>query len=421
MAWTSAQQQYCEYVICTVESGCDYAAVNMNDPITLGIGQFYAYNAAALMERLRDEAAESYAKLSSRLQDAVSNHPSTTDATWWTGFYLYNDDADSWVASAQDAENHAVQDEFFMNWVFGAGGAFDTLANWGMTTDNVKQTIFMLSVYHQAPASANQILANIGGGRSLDDYLNATLNTWPVSGYSNRYNRVYNLLNEWDGTSNPPDFGQSDYAPGNNPNTNGQESSSIGRIEQVGNDLMVYGVMGTGMRLLCRNTGNGVWVPVRNATAPNYPGTGGGSSTGGGSEEFLAMKALWESVENQFQYAQAAGRLEPDVSGFTDCSACIWWAANKVTNNKYEWLGTSTYTMRTTATKVCDGIQRDLMKPGDLILMYTNGGGEHVGWYWGDGVAWGAGSAPCPHVEADPVENYNSWGTGLMIYRFLED
>ena len=56
------------------------------------------------------------------------------------------------------------------------------------------------------------------------------------------------------------------------------------------------------------------------------------------------------------------------------------------------------------------------MQPGDLILM-TNP--EHVGWYWGNGVAWGAGSAPCPKVEADPVENYYSWGSNLEIYRFI--
>ena len=313
-------------------------------------------------------------------------------------------------------ENHAVQDQFFLDWVFGGGGAFDTLAGWGMSTDNVKQTIFMLSVYHQAPASANQILANIGGSRSLDEYLNATLNTWPVSGYPNRYNRVYQLLNDWDGTSAPPDFGQSDFTPGTNPDTNGQTKSSISRLEQVGNDIIVYGAMGQGTRLVCHNTGNGVWLPVRNATAPVYPGTGGGGGGGGGSDEFEAMRAIWEQNEGAFNYAQAAGRLEPDVSGFTDCSACIWWAANKATNGKYNWLGTSTWTMRDTATKICDGIQRDLMQPGDLILM-TNP--EHVGWYWGNGVAWGAGAAPCPKVEADPVENYYSWGSNLEIYRFI--
>ena len=162
MAWTKEQQQFCEYTICTVESGCDYAAVNMNDPITLGIGQFYAYNAAALMERLRDNASASFDKLSSRLKDAVTNHPSDTDATWWTGFYLYQDDADSWVDSAQDMENHAVQDQFFLDWVFGPGGAFDTLAGWGMSTDNVKQTIFMLSVYHQAPATKSLLTSVVG-------------------------------------------------------------------------------------------------------------------------------------------------------------------------------------------------------------------------------------------------------------------
>ena len=266
MGWTKEQQQYTEYVICTVESGCDYASVNMSDPITLGIGQFYGANACALMEKLKADAPESYAKLSSRLRNAVDAHPSS-EWNWWRGFYLYNDDANSWVASAQDAANHKVQDEFFMNWVFGPSGAFSTLEGWGMDTSKVKETIFMLTVYHQRPASANQILANIGGSRSLGEYLSATLNTWPVSGYSNRYNKAYGLLNSWDGTSAPPDFGQSDYTPGNNPDTNDQVSSSVGRIEQVGNDLIVYGKMGNGDRLVCHSTGNGVWLPLRNASA----------------------------------------------------------------------------------------------------------------------------------------------------------
>ena len=419
MAWSKNQQQYTEYVICTVESNCNYAAVNMNDPITLGIGQFYAYNAAALMDKLKTDAPNSYEKLSDRMKNAVDSHPST-DSGFWTSFYLYQDDADSWVNSAQNQENHAVQDAFFMDWVFGDSGAFNTVGSWGMNTDNVKETIFILSVYHQSPNSANQIIANIGGNRSLDEYRNAALNTWPVSGYSNRYNTVYDLLNSWDGESAPPDFGQSDYSPDTNPNTDGQVASSVSRIELVGNDLLVYGKMGSGDRLICHNNGNGVWLPIRNASAPDYPSTGGGGTGGGGTEEFQKMKSLWEQYKEQFQYGQSGGRLEPDVSGFTDCSGCIWWAANKVTDGKYNWLGTSTYTMRTTATKVCDGIQRDKMKPGDLILMRSQYG-EHVGWYWGEGVAWGAGSAPCPTIEADPVENYNNWAYDIMIYRFLGD
>lgn len=427
MAWTKNQQQYCEYVIGTVESGCDYAAVNMSDPITLGIGQFYAYNAAALMESLRDQASTSYNKLSERLKSAVAAHPSGTDASWWTGFYLYQSDADSWIASSQDKENHAVQDQYFLNWVFGDGGAFDTLASWGMDTSNVRETVFMLSVYHQAPASANKILANIGGGRSLGEYLSATLNTWPVSGYSNRYNRVYSLLDGWDGKSAPPDFGQSDYTLDANPDTNGQTASSVGRIEQVGNDLMIYGVMGSGMRLLCRNTGNGVWVPVRNATAPDYPGTGGGGGSAAEPGEWAAMKKLWEDNEGKWYYSQSAGRLDPPTSGGSDCSACIWWAANAATDNKYSWLGTSTYTMQITATLVFESqggeIDTSQLQEGDLIIMHwnaANGNCEHVDWYWGDNTSWGAGSAPLPHWVTDDVANhYIGLVNWLRVYRFI--
>lgn len=419
MAWTKNQQQYAEYVIGSVESGCDYAAVNMYDAITLGIGQFWGPNAAGLLEALKDGASTSYEKLSDRLKDTLDAHPSS-DSSFWSNFYVYQDDADSWVSSAQDKENHAVQDQYFMEWVFGDGGAFDTIGSWGMNTDNPQQTILMLVCYHQYPAAASTVIRNLGGERSLDEYLTAILSTSPVSSYPNRYNEAYNLLKDWDGESAPPDFGQSDYTPDSNPDTNGQVQSSVNRIEACGNDLIVYGDMGTGNRLICHNNGNGVWLPVRNATGGTYPSTGGDSHTPSGSalEDFNRMKALWLEYAGQFAYAQAPGRLDPVSSGFTDCSAGIWWGVNAANDYRYQWLGTSTWTMWDTATFVCEGVDEDKMLAGDILLMKFPSGDEHVGMYWDDGTCWGCGSAGCPKQEVSSPDGYWSWGiTYLAVYR----
>lgn len=415
--WTHAQKYYAEYVLGSVESGCNYASVNMRDPITIGIGQWYAYNAAGLMERLRDELPDNYALLSSRMREALDGHDSND--RWWTGFYLYQDDADSFIEAAQDKQNHAIQDAYFQEFMFGGGGEFDTLASWGMNTDNVKETIFMMCAYHQTPASAGIVLGNIGGERTLDEYYNAVMSTSPFYSYEDRYSEAKALLEDWDGTSEPPDFGQSDYTGGSNPDTNGTLASAVNYVELVGNDLIVYGSNNTGNRLICHNTGNGVWKPVRSTTAGAYPSTSGGGGGEGSPEDFANVKALYLQYEGQFGYAQAPGRLEPHTSGFTDCSAGVWWGYNYPNDYRYEWLGTSTYTMWDTATLVCEGIDESKMKPGDLILM-KHASYEHAAIYWDDGSCWGCGSSGCPKQEVSSPDGYWSWGIYyIAVYRVL--
>jgi hypothetical protein len=140
-------------------------------------------------------------------------------------------------------------------------------------------------------------------------------------------------------------------------------------------------------------------------------GSGGTASLGGGgTAEFQQMKALWTSNEGQWSYSQGDGRLDPESSGYSDCSACIWWAINKI-DPSYSWLGTSTYTMLTTARHILDVdspcyLDTSKMVAGDLIIMQHRNGVQHVDWYFGNNVAWGAGSAPLPHHVTDDVANH---------------
>lgn len=427
MAWTKEQNQFAEYAICTVESRCDYAACNLNDAITVGVAQWWGTRAAGIIQRLKDEAPDSYAKLSDRLKsqlDAVG-----ADDGSWESFYLENADADSWAASAQDDANHKVQDAQFMD---DLEDYKNTLAGWGVNVDEVKQTIMWVSAYHQSPREMLAALNTIGGsGRSLEDVRDAILNNGVLSAYPNRYNEIYDLLANWDGTSAPPDFGQSDYTPGTNQDTRPTLSSNVRFIEAVsGQDLLVHGSMNTGDSLLCRYNGNSTWYPVRNSASPNAPSSGQSApGTLASTEEAKKAMNWMRERENRFAYAQAPGRLDPDSSGYTDCSACIWCAINMPNDYKYTWIGTSTYTQWDTIPYVFTAENQVLdtsqMKPGDVLLMQSNQGWEHAAMYMDDGSIWGAGSAPCPKQEI-PAENvetaYQTWGDiyHLEVHRWVE-
>lgn len=428
--WTGNQKSYGEYVVASVETNLDYGGTYLVDAITIGITQWWAYHACRLLEKLRDELPDNYAKVSQRIRDAVAAHPHT-DEGFWEEFYMTNDDSDSWKTAAQDKDNHTKQDELWDADAYGNGGYTDKLSRWGVNVDNVKSCIFYLSIYHQSPKSCLEIIRNIGGDRSIEDIRSAALNHYVVGKYKNRQNTVYDLLNKWDGTSAPPDFGQG--TPGStpqNPDTgSGQVQSSVAYVQKVNDNLIIYGAQGTGNQLLCYYNGNGLWYPVRNASAPNYPSTGGGSGGGGTppSGEFASMQRLWTDNEKKWDYSQAAGRLNPPQSGYSDCSACIWWAANAATNNKYSWLGTSTYTMLTTATSIFKNSSGSLdvskMQPGDLIIVEWKSGVQHVDWYWGNNEVWGAGSSPLPHRvtqsgAATYLEGRVNW---VNVMRFLRE
>lgn len=424
--WSNAQQFFCEYTIGTVESRCDYAAVNLNDAITLGITQWWGYNAARLLVAIREQTPDSYAKLSQRIRDASETY-STEDANFWPNFYLTNDDGASFQTCAAEGAVHAVQDKLFLSDVFGEGNNLDRLQSVGVDGSRVKECIFLLAAYHQYPKSCFDIIRNIGGNRSLEDYLNAALNDGVLYKYSNRYNEIYQILSAWDGTSAPPDFGQSSEGLPENPDTNVGVASSVAYVEMINNqDIVIHGAMGSGESLICYYNGNNTWTPVRNASAPDYPSTGGGGA--GAPEDFVAMKQLWEDNAEKWGYMQGPGRLDPPTYGYSDCSACIWWAANAATDNKYDWLGTSTYSQLTTTERIYsspDGsIPLDILKPGDLFLMaypgWDGGDVQHVDWYWGDGVAWGAGSAPLPRLVTNDVTTYYKNNVNwLHVHRFL--
>lgn len=441
MAWTDAQRMFYMYAIAEVESGWQWTSVNTGDPITVGIMQWYGGRAAALCARLKTDAPDSYGKLSGRIRSAVEDMGNVN----WDRFWLTEEDANSWVAAAGVEANHVVQQAQALE---DLDSYLDTLGYWGVNTENVKNAIMLISAYHQSPAACLRVIRNIGGDRDFDATCNAILGDKTLGSYVRRYNTIRERLAAWDGKSSPPDFGQVD--PDNVPNeTTPSEDestslqSSVAYVETVGNDLVIHGTMSTTSKLLCHNTGRGIWVPVA-STIPDQPSQGGGDKPDtptppatGEPADWAACKALWEEHENEWAYSNAAGRTNPPVSGYSDCSACIWWAVNAATNGKYDWMGTRSYTMRDTATLIRkfdpdEPLDTSDMRPGDLIIMTYGPGSSignglgHVDWYWGGNTIWSAGYAPLPHHQTDDLDTYYQRNNGrwkisdIGIYRFLE-
>lgn len=445
VAFTDDQKMFAYYVTAAVESDFDYACCNTSDAITVGIAQWWGYHAKRLMTKLKDEAADAFALLSEENRTMVD---SMSDDDW-TRYFLSPADVQGWQAAAALDSCKKCQDELFLADAFGPGAMSngdanytDALSQWGVSDADVKTWIYWMTIYHQTPARCLRGLQSIGQS-DIDTIFQWTQSDYVLSKYYNREKEVYDLLSAWDGTSAPPDFGQVvDDPSGGTGDPGGSISGSalqdqISYVEASGNDLIIHGKVTGSSKLLCHNTGRGIWLPW---SGTNVPNPGGGESASGDvpsasaddPADFPAMRQLWYDNAEAWGYRQAPGRLDPPNSGYSDCSGCVYWAANAATNGKYSWIGTWTGAMLENVPVVFETtdnyIPLDKLRPGDLIIMDYEGDGDtetdHVDWYFGNGVVWGAGTAPLPHHMTDDVttfyQNYSPSVSKLWVCRFLD-
>lgn len=430
------QRLFAMYVIGQVESGHNWASVNYNDPITVGMMQWYGTRAARLCLALKAADEASYNKLASSLRSDLDTHDA--GSSWWTTRYLSRAEGESWAASAEDDSNHRVQQQTFMTDI---AGYEETFKGWGASDSNPKGMIFLASMYHQSPRECGHVVQTVGGGASLDTLYNACMNNGVLGRYRNRYNQVRDMLNAWDGAAAPPDFGQVDSGStdpggdigGGGGNNNTSQAAGLDHLETLGECIAVVGTNGT--RTLFYRASSGLWYPKTRTTAPENPGSGGGGGTvtpPAASGDFAKMFALWQQNANKWRYGQGAGRLNPPASGYSDCSACIWWAVNSIRPDIAKHLGTWTGAMVSSGTEIARGtrttsVPLDKMQAGDIILIHWgsvnyafNDGRSHVEWYVGNGENWGAGSAPLPHDSGKTTAYLAMAKVGCwMVRRFL--
>lgn len=414
---------YAMYVIGEVESNWDWTSVNYNDPITIGMMQWYGTRAAALLNRVKDEMPTAYGQLAASLRSDIESHDA--GSAWWTSRYLNRDEGNSIITVFQEKENHVIQEN---QAIVDFEGYITTLENWGMSQSYPKPLIFAMSMYHQSPASAGQVIATAGGSADLDRIYTVCMNHGVLGQYRNRYNTVYQRLKDWDGESNPPDFGQSgdvDTTPGGNNPGISTEESKLGYIIQNGDTLILYGRDEYEKGVIFYPASGQVWINGYNANGTDIGGGNEGGGSESGSEAQNAICELYRSWLDRFAYSQGAGRLDPISSGYGDCSSTVWFAYQQVAGID---VGTWTGAMAGKGTKIASGYSGDNlpiedMEPADLVLIMWNGWNgsfDHVELYMGNNELWGHGGPDYgPDQTTTDARNYPRYMYYWEVRRYL--
>lgn len=422
---------YAMYVIGEVESGWNWGAVNYNDPITLGMMQWYGTRAAGLLNIMKSDAPDDYAKIAETLRNDVEAHDETD--SWWTQRYLTLDEGNSFVEASQSDEAHACQEKLAIS---DFEGYYDYMtSSWGMS--DPKAIIFTMSMYHQNPSICGNIIATTGGNASLERIYTTCLNDATFGMYSNRYTTIYDRLNAWDGESDPPDFGQNGNVSGGG-NSPGVEvtQSAITRIQQVGDNLMVYGRDEYAKGVLFVKSAGQTWV---NAVNPNGTDIGGGSSGGGepvAPDEAAAAAVDWMLDHlGQWTYSNGPGRLTPVESGYSDCSGCVWAAffygagvSLTTPDGTYaQWTGTQSQV----GTEIWRGysvndIPWNDMAKGDIVLQASDasylwnfdGYLCHIELYTGEGQTTVGMPGDGPTTRSGSAVDVYGGAAGFMVRRY---
>lgn len=414
---------YAMYVIGEVESNWNWTAVNYNDPITIGMMQWYGTRAAALLNRIKNEMPTAYGQLAASLRSDIESHDA--GSAWWTSRYLNRDEGNSIISVFQEKENHVIQEN---QAIVDFEGYITTLENWGMSQSYPKPLIFAMSMYHQSPASAGQVIATAGGSADLDRIYTVCMNHGVLGQYRNRYNTVYQRLKDWDGESNPPDFGQSgdvDTTPGGNNPGISTEESKLGYIIQNGDTLILYGKDEYEKGVIFYPASGQVWINGYNANGTDIGGGNEGGGSESGSEAQNAICELYRSWLDRFAYSQGAGRLDPISSGYGDCSSTVWFAYQQVAGID---VGTWTGAMAGKGTKIASGYSGDNlpiedMEPADLVLIMWNGWNgsfDHVELYMGNNELWGHGGPDYgPDQTTTDARNYPRYMYYWEVRRYL--
>lgn len=430
MTSTQTIAYYAMYVIGEVESQWDWTAVNYNDPITIGMLQWYGTRAAGLLNRVKSEMPEAYTLLASSLRTDVEAYPETSQ--FWISRYLTQTEGNSVITVFQSEQNHIIQEN---QAIADFTGYIDLLKTWGFTEENPKPLIFAMSMYHQSPQYAGQVASSAGGSSDLDRLYTVCLNHYVLGQYYNRYTTIYNRLKAWDGESEPPDFGQvgePNITPGNNSGIS-TKPSDLGYILQRGNVLFLYGKGDYADGVAFYPAGTQKWVNGYNANGKPIEG---GTTGGGSTESGAAIIEYARSVLGQWTYnSSSPTRLTPPAGGQTDCSGFVWWCYHHVAGID---LGTWTGTQSANGREIWRGtslseIPWEQVQAGDILFMTPS---PSALWafdeYMSDvqlctgnaneTIGAGLTSLPIPAVlTGASIDVYGGASVGFMIRRVLPD
>lgn len=392
MTYDVAAQKLAVKVIGTVESNLTYDSINYNDPITVGVVQWYGTRAAAVLDRMRDENPSLWTGIAASLTDALTAHPST-DAPYWTTRYLTRAEGESLrpvLAANRVIQNTQIVDDL---------DTYKTVATSnGMNADtNTNALLFFFTMYHQSPVSALRVLAAVGPSATLDRFHAAALNDRILGQYRKRYDDARALILAGDSTGIDIDPAPSPApTPGGGSGGTAKPSGIIQRISTAGDHLLIHFADGHRVRALAN--GRGQWLPAIDstigATVPDpTPVTPADPPAPGTATQDALVQWLVDRI-GRYAYSQGPSRLSPETNMYTDCSALMHECFMQVMGKE---IGTWTGNQWNRGAFVAEGsgsIDISLLQKGDLIFFIWPGGSanyDHVEMYKGAGDTIGHG------------------------------
>lgn len=409
MAWDIDAKTMAVNVIAKVEGAGAWDAINYRDPITIGLMQWYGTRAANLLTQIQTDHPTEYATIAQSLRDS---HTSNADnSRWWEARYLNKAEGDSLkpvLRASKDTQGALVESD---------------IEDYKLVCDriginvetNTNTAIFFMVMYHQNPARAINLMNTIGTGSSLDRTYAAALNEERFGDFASRYTQARDLI----AGGVPPEIidlndegqeqGDTGLDTGQNPGDGGsifdQVQTGISHLEAVGSQIVIHLADGSSVFALPA-TGNsytvgasfsGVEVPPATPTPDESTGTPNPNATGQEIVDFMVART------GAYGYSQGPGRLTPETSGVTDCSALTRYAYLSVTGVD---IGTYTDAQVTSNTTrlISEGGGGDSpnesdMQIGDLVLSRRYGTAanriaSHVEIYMGGGQIIGHGGVP---------------------------
>lgn len=375
MAWDATAKKVAVKAIGQVESSLNYAAINYNDPITVGMAQWYGTRAAAILNRMRAAHPSEYARVDSGLRSRLET-VSEGSASWNT-YYLSRQAGDSLrdlLLASKDIQGDQIVKDL--------ESYFGVAKQYGINPETDTDAFILWCVaYHQGPRYALQAANNYSGG-GLNQMYNAIMANGVLGQYYNRYNGAKNIIANKD--TSGVDVGVSGVnAPGNGGNVgqNGQQVTvDGGKVVITADDSNILTMRSKfGIHRLY-SKGHNLWEVNIGEIVQNIAGGQAGAPTPGGggavpSDGSNGAKALaWILARlGKFAYCQCPGRQDPDRSGITDCSG-LMYAAFKATSGVFvgTWTGDQYFRGQAVIERgsgAMTAAQKALLRPGDMIVM----------------------------------------------------
>lgn len=447
MTWDATAYLVTVKAIGTVESNGDYGAINPSDAITLGFGQWYGVRAAQLLFTIQAEEATLFTTYCpSTIVTAMSSHPAS-DA-WWNSRHVTREETAGLRNLLTRAPIKTIQNDKLADDIY---GYLSVAVAWGLDIDSQTKTVeFFCTVYHQSPRAASQIVNNLPANASLDAIYQATLNNDIVGDYRIRQDTVYTIIDTQDtsGLALPTDDVEVDDTtiPDGGDGGDGGTGGNRRRSKEL------YMVDRGKVRVLYHKDGSTTtfiksgahYIPADSSSGIKYtdpnpdpdPTTNNGGDDGetppvttnpalpkGTAADIIAFA---RSKLLDFNYSQGPGRMTPEISGYTDCSAFLVYAFQKGGNVSLG--GTYTGNLCTRGRLVKDGAPTEAeMNPGDLIFLRwgstvrANSPFDHVEMYCGGGTRISMGRTPGPTEAAWNADINAAVGNGgrVQIRRYL--